>query len=216
MGNNTLYKPVDCVIIRLVQNATGINTITMYFILFVWVMAIRLRLVSFLCRSYSEGSICILSLPWGVFISFININWTKASNVYLIRLVVGFVTIAKDNINIPIDSCSIDLKAFEKQNPPNCYEFDFVASKWSWKFKFNSKFNGFVYLCVWITNFTLIFFFNLIDNDSYRVHIKCHTEAKIYMGERMECSFVEKWFSECKVNGITGWGCTEWQYLNTK
>lgn len=45
------------------------------------------------------------------------------------RLVTGFVTIAKDNINIPIDSCSIDLRAFEKQNPLGSYEFDFVASE---------------------------------------------------------------------------------------
>lgn len=48
---------------------------------------------------------------------------------YLIRLVTGFVTIAKDNVNIPIDSCSIELKEFEKLSPPDSHEFDFVASK---------------------------------------------------------------------------------------
>lgn len=35
------------------------------------------------------------------------------------------------------------------------------------------------------------------------------------MGERMESSIYEKW-SEYKVNGVTGWGCTEWCYRNTK
>ena len=53
------------------------------------------------------------------------------------------------------------------------------------------------------------------DNDSYRVNVKCHTDAKIYMGERMECSITEKW-CECKVNGVAGWGCAEWLYRNSK
>lgn len=53
------------------------------------------------------------------------------------------------------------------------------------------------------------------DNDSYRVHVKCYTEAKIYMGDKMECKIFEKFYN-CKVNGITGWGCAEWQYRNSK
>lgn len=39
------------------------------------------------------------------------------------------MTNAKDNINTPIDSCSIDLNQFDEQNPTDDYKFDFVASK---------------------------------------------------------------------------------------
>lgn len=46
-----------------------------------------------------------------------------------IRLVIGFVTSAKDNTNIPIDSCSINLKEYNKNDPPTNYMFDFVASE---------------------------------------------------------------------------------------
>ncbi|XP_031628464.1 uncharacterized protein LOC116344172 [Contarinia nasturtii] len=92
------------------------------------------------------------------------------------RLVIGFVTKANDNVNIPIDNCSFDLNEYQRYNPPENYEFDFIA-----------------------------------NNDSYRVHVKRHTKAKIYMGEQSECCLVETW-CDFKVNGIKGWGACEWQY----
>lgn len=49
--------------------------------------------------------------------------------LHAIRLVIGFVTNEKDKINIPIDSCSIDLNEFNKEHPPESYNFDFVASE---------------------------------------------------------------------------------------
>lgn len=45
-----------------------------------------------------------------------------------IRIVIGFVTNAKDNVNVPIDNCSIELNEFGSQ-PPDHYQFDFNTRK---------------------------------------------------------------------------------------
>lgn len=40
------------------------------------------------------------------------------------------MTRSDDNaINIPIDSCSIDLNEYNKSDPPMNYDFDFIASE---------------------------------------------------------------------------------------
>lgn len=49
---------------------------------------------------------------------------------------VGFITNAKDNINIPIDYCSMDLNDYDKRDPPDEYNFDFIASKWNNIYKY--------------------------------------------------------------------------------
>lgn len=49
--------------------------------------------------------------------------------LHAIRLVIGFVTNEKDKLNVPIDSCSIDLNEYNKEDPPESYNFDFVASE---------------------------------------------------------------------------------------
>lgn len=37
----------------------------------------------------------------------------------------------------------------------------------------------------------------------------------MYMGEQSESCIIETW-CDFKVNGIKGWGATEWQYQNEK
>lgn len=46
------------------------------------------------------------------------------------RLLIGFVTTSKDKVNLPIDSCSIDLNEFNVHHPPDTYEFDFITGAW--------------------------------------------------------------------------------------
>lgn len=111
------------------------------------------------------------------------------------------MTIAKDNVNLPIDSCSINLSKFNKHDPPANYEFDFIASK--------------LKRAAQVIDPNKQSHFYSTDNDSYRVHVKRHTKTQIFMGEKSESCLIETW-CDFKVNGVQGWGAAEWQYRNEK
>lgn len=122
------------------------------------------------------------------------------------------MTNKNDSTNIPIDSCSIDLSGINKQNPPDNYEFDIIASR----FFLRQMINTYVFFnIIQVIKFNFLHFDELfcgtIDNDSYRVYVESHSQIKCFMGEQMEGCIIEKWF-DCKVNGVIGWGAAEWQY----